>query len=97
MSRAKKNEVHYTSPCKPLELLPFGDGKQMKVIRLDIPIDNNFLEVLTELCKVKQWDLTRYIRQALYDAVDLDLTSSTEIGLDVCKSLKEIIHPEGGT
>ena len=96
MSRTKKKpEVHYTSPCKPLELLPFGDGEHMKVIRVDIPIDNNFLEVVTELCKVKQWDLTRYIKQALYDAVDLDLTSPTEIGLDVCRNLKEVIHPEG--
>jgi hypothetical protein len=92
MSRTKKNEVHYTSPCKPLQLLPFGDGEHMKLIRLDIPIDNNFLEVLTELCKVKQWDLTRYIRQALYNAVDLDLTSP-----NVCRNLKEVIHSDGGT
>ena len=74
--------------AKKLELLPFGDGEHMKLIRLDIPIDNNFLEVLSELCKVKQWDLTRYIKQALYDAVNLDLTSPTEIGLDSMQESK---------
>lgn len=97
MSRTKKLEVSYTPPYKQLEILPFGDGEHMKMIRLDIPVGTNFLEVVTELSRIKQWDLSRYIRQALYNTVDLDLTNPTEIGLDVCKNLKEIINPEGGT
>jgi hypothetical protein len=83
------------TPMNNTELLPFGTGT--KLLRLDIPLTNEFLEVVTELCKIKEWDLKRYVSEALHDAVELDLTSPTEIGLDVCKSLKEIIHPEGAT
>jgi hypothetical protein len=82
-------------PINKTELLPFGTG--MKLLRLDIPMTIEFAVVLSEICKIKEWDLKRYVTQALHDGVELDLTSPTEIGLDVCKSLKEIIHPEGGT
>jgi hypothetical protein len=93
MSRKSVDEV--IMPINNTKLLPFGTGTQL--LRLDIPLTNEFLIVLTELCKIKEWDLKRYVTKALYDAVELDLACPTEIGLDVCKSLKMIIHPEGGT
>jgi hypothetical protein len=83
------------TPISKTELLPRGTS--MKLLRVDIPLTNEFLLVVTELCKIKQWDLKRYVTQALYQGVELDLTSPQEIGMDVCKSLKEIIHPEGET
>ena len=67
MSRAKKKAVpvsesaqnNYTTPYQKSELLPFGDG--MKLLRLDIPMTIEFALVLTELCKIKEWDLKRYV------------------------------------
>ena len=66
------------TPINKTELLPLG--LKMKLLRLDIPLTDEFLLVLTELCKIKEWDLKRYVTHALYDAVELDLTSPTEIG-----------------
>ncbi|MDQ5869602.1 MAG: hypothetical protein M3530_07735 [Thermoproteota archaeon] len=66
----------------------------MKLLRLDIPITNEFLEVLIELCKIRQQDLKRYVTQTLYNGVDLELTNPVDNGSDVCKNLKEIIHPD---
>jgi hypothetical protein len=97
MSRAKKKpepeREEYTTAYKKSEILPFGTG--MKLLRLDIPLSTEFLEVLTELCKIRQWDLKRYVTQTLHNGVELDLTNPQDIGMDVCKNLKEIIHPVG--
>ncbi len=87
------NNDEQLTPINKTELLPLGTG--MKLLRVDIPMTIEFALVLTELCKIKEHDYKRYVSEALHDAVELDLTSPTEIGLDVCKSLKEIIHPEG--
>jgi hypothetical protein len=81
------------TPINKTEILPLGTG--MKLLRLDIPVSNEFLEVLTELCKIRQWDLKRYVTQTLHNGIELDLTSPQDIGMDVCKNLKEMIHPTG--
>jgi hypothetical protein len=97
MSRTKKKPEPVSdeviTPINKTEILPLGTG--MKLLRLDIPVSNEFLQVVTELCEIKEWDLKRYVTQAFHDRVELDLTSPQEIGMDVCKNLKEMIHPTG--
>jgi hypothetical protein len=40
------------TPISKTELLPRGTS--MKLLRVDIPLTNEFLLVVTELCKIKQ-------------------------------------------
>ena len=100
MSRTKKSKVvaletgrqaRVMTPMKDTEILPLGEN--MKLIRLDIPVTIQFLEVLQELCKIREKSLTLYIDRALHERVELDLENPNDIGMDVCKNLKYIIHP----
>ena len=101
MSRTKKaletrRDDRVMTPMKDTEILPLGEN--MKLIRLDIPVTNQFLEVLNELCKTREKPMSLYISTALHEQVDLDLENPQDIGMDVCKNLKYIIHPgQAGT
>ena len=86
-----RREDRVMTPLKDTEILPLGE--HMKLIRLDIPVTNQFLEVLQQLCKIREKSITLYIDKALHDQVDLDLENPQDIGMDVCKNLKYIIHP----
>jgi hypothetical protein len=72
------------TPLKDTEILP--PGENMKLIRPDIPVTNQFLEVLQEFCKIRDKPITLYIARALRDQVDLDLENPQDIGMDVCRT-----------
>jgi hypothetical protein len=98
MSRTKQKSVPVSDEViTPInhqpQILPLGTA--MKLVRVDVLVTDEFLEVLTELAKIKQSDLRRYIDQAVHTTVKNDLDTPSEIGLEVCRNLKEIIHPAG--
>ena len=73
------------------ELLPWSGDVQ--VLRVGIPVSSEFLKVLTELARIRGHDLRRYVEETLHEGVNQDLENPTDIGMDVCKNLKAIIHP----
>ncbi len=74
------------------EVLPWSGD--CKILRVGMPVSGEFLDVLTQLAKIRRHDLRRYVEEALHARVNLDLETPTDIGMDVCKNLKEIIYPQ---
>jgi hypothetical protein len=54
------------------QILPLGTA--MKLVRVDVLGTDEFLQVMTELAKIKQMDLRRYIDQAVHTTVKVGLS-----------------------
>jgi len=75
-------------------ILPHAIGDHMKILRVGMEITNERLQVLEEICKIREEDFREYVEKAVNDQMDNDLETPNDLGLDYCKQLKHILNGE---
>jgi hypothetical protein len=92
MSKKKRSDGVRISDLLVEEVHNMGD--EMKIVKVGIELSNQRMQVLEEICKIREDTLRLYIHKAVVNQIDLDLETPNDLGLDYCKHLKKILNPE---
>jgi hypothetical protein len=89
MTKKKDNDGVHISDLLVEEVHNMGDD--MKIVKVGIELSNQRMQVLEEICKIRDDTLREYIHKAVVDQINLDLEIPNDLGLDYCKHLKKIL------
>jgi hypothetical protein len=89
----KKKEIVNDLPDR-VHIVPHRFGDSMRILRVNISLTNERLQVLDEICKIRGDDYRDYVEKAVQDQMNLDLETPNDIGMDYCKHLKKILSSE---